>query len=156
MKIEKNANGIVKGFTLDNDVFVSAKCITEYCKYLKSLERKANIFYYDDIVGTISRELDTETMEIVYVIDLDKEAIDALGITDACFMPGTNLRERDYRTVYHRLPYFVTNRTVDGRMGNIDFYMKRYGMTTYDRFDMFLRIEGRHEDEFHVEEIPIE
>ena len=126
--------------------------------------QKANLFYKcegkDYKIGTISKEFMMDRFICIYVIDLDKNAIDELKKIDktvnSIFIPGVDLDLDGYYIASSRIPYIVQMRVVDKRRDDLQKYLDMFNMEAYDAFTMFMRNHGYGGDNFWVEEVPVE
>ena len=124
--------------------------------------QKGNLLYdYGDKtypVGTISKELLNDDQTIVYVFDLDKNAINKLKKLDpehVCdmFIPGLDIADDGYYQVFKRLPFLVESRVIDRRRDDLQEHLEKYHMKEYDAFTLFLRSGGHSLDKLYVQDV---
>ena len=126
--------------------------------------QKCNLFYNlqgkEYCLGTISKEFLPDRGFHAYVFDIDEAVykklheLDPINVNE-CFIPGLELDEYGFYQAFSKLPFFISMRVLDPRRPDLQPYLDKLNMQYYDAFTMFLRLQGRSVDNFHVEEVPV-
>lgn len=99
-------------------------------------------------VGTITKEMDMETMKVYYCFNVDMSRYNQLAefgldpsqddLITAVFLKGRT------RVKYAKVPYFIVERTADRRRPDIDEILKKRGLKQYNQFSLLLATQGAY------------
>lgn len=107
------------------------------------------------VIGTLSEELDLNTMNITYAFNIDKKAyleLNLLGFKDVenqDVVPGLDI-DLGYKQRHKRVPFIVFSRTPDPRRTDMSDILREHNLEHYNQFDFLLKIKGVGFDDWEV------